>query len=126
MSTFDRVRLRRIVYDELHHVRAYRQALRNGELAPAEAERAKAWVRVADELIACLREEDYGATKIRFVEDLFGLTRRPAGSARYVYMRTSEREHVSFAGVRQWRDNVLFTASILAVKHGAVNLSDAR
>lgn len=124
MSTFNRVRLRRIVYDELHHVRAYRQALRKGETFPPETQRMEAWVRVADDLLACLREEDDGAAKIRFVEDLFGITRRPAGSARYVYMRTSEREHVSFAGVRQWRDNVLFTASILAVRHGAISLSD--
>ena len=79
---------------------------------------------VADDLLACLREEPDGAAKIRFVEDLFGITRRPAGSARYVYMRTSEREHVSFAGVRQWRDNVLFTASVLAIYHEAVYLSD--
>ena len=104
-------------------MRAYRQALRKGELAPADAERAEAWVHVADDLLACLREEADGDAKVRFVEDLFGLTRRPAGSARYVYMRTSEREHVSFAGVRQWRDNVLFTASLLAMWYGAINLS---
>lgn len=127
MSTFNRVRLRRIVYDELYHVRAYRQAVRKGEWEyETDRVHAEAWVRVADELLACLRDEPGGAAKIRFVEDLFGLTRRPAGSARYVYMRTSEREHVSFATVRTWRDSVLFTASILAVQYGAVYLSDVQ
>lgn len=118
------MRLRKIVYDELHNVRAYRQALRNGVDDDDERLRMMAWVRTGDDLLAITKAEPDGERKARFVNELFGLTRRSPGTARFVYSRTVQREHVSYSGVKVWRDNALFIASILAVEHGAIDLSD--
>ena len=121
---FDRVRLRRHVYDELHNVRAYRQTLKKpGAVDAKEADRMRAWIRTGDDLLSTLRSEPDGDRKSRFADDLFGITHRTPGNARYVYSRTVAREHVSYPGVKVWRDNALFIASVLAVRHGAIDLS---
>lgn len=123
MSCFNRVRLRKIVYDELHHVRTYRQTIKHAAADEGELIRMRAWVRVADDLLMITKAEPDGDRKARFVDELFGLTRRSPGTARYVYSRTVAREHVSFSGVKVWRDNALFIASILAIEHHAIDLS---
>ena len=120
---FDRVRLRRQVYEELRKVRGYRQALRKDVEDDYERLRMQAWVRVADDLLAITRAEADGDRKARFVDELYGLTRRSPGSVRFVFSRTVAREHVSYAGVKVWRDNALFIASVLAIEHGAIDLS---
>lgn len=123
MSRFNRVRLRKIVYDELHHVRTYRQAIKRDAADEGELIRMRAWIRVADDLLMITKAEPDGDRKARFVDELFGLTRRSPGTARFVYSRTVAREHVSFSGVKVWRDNALFIASILAIEHHAIDLT---
>ena len=120
---FDRVRLRRHVYEQLRKVRSYRQALRKCECSDEERLHMQAWVRVSDDLLAITRAEPDGERKARFVDELYGLTRRSPGSARFVFSRTVAREHVSYAGVKVWRDNALFIASVLAVECHAIDLS---
>ena len=120
---FKRVQLRRMVYTELRNVRAYRQALRKDECTDDERLRMQAWVKVGDDLLEITRAEPDGERKARFVDELFGLTRRPPGNARYVYSRTVSRDHVSYSGVKVWRDNALFIASVLAVECHAIDLS---
>ena len=85
---FDRVRLRRQVYEELRKVRGYRQALRKDVEDDYERLRMQAWVRVADDLLAITRAEPDGDRKARFVDELYGLTRRSPGSVRFVFSRT--------------------------------------
>jgi hypothetical protein len=120
---FKRVKLRRVVYTELRNVRAYRQALRKDVEDDDERLRMQAWVKVGDDLLAITRAEPDGDRKARFVDELFGITRRPPGNARFVYSRTVNRDHVSYSGVKVWRDNALFIASVLAVDAGAIDLS---
>lgn len=82
-----------------------------------------AWVRVADELLSVLRDEPDGKQKARFVDELYGLHRRPYGSVRYVFSRAMDALHMSAAGLERWQDNAIFIASILAVEYGAINVS---
>ena len=79
------------------------------------------WVRVADELLASLREE--GEDRAAFIDALYGITRRPIGSGRFVFSVSMHRYHMSASGLERWRENAVFTASILAVQYGAINLS---
>lgn len=120
---YNRVRLRRVVFAELHNVRAYRQELREKSAPPWDVERMQAWVRVADDLLAFTRDESSGKCKAQFIDEFFGLTRRSPGSSRYVCMRAVDRCHASYDGVLRWRDDAVFTAALLAVQYGAVDLS---
>lgn len=118
----NRQRIRRTVCSELRKVRSYRQALRKNERMPADRRAyMSTWVRVADELLASLREE--GEDRAAFIDALYGITRRPIGSGRFVFSVSMHRYHMSASGLERWRENAVFTASILAVQYGAINLS---
>lgn len=119
----NRQRIRRTVCAELRQVRSYRQALRTPELIPADRrEYMRTWVRVADDMLASIRED--GEDRAGFVDALYGITRRPIGSGRYVFNVCMHKYHMSTAGLERWRDNAVFIASILAVVYGAIDLSD--
>lgn len=78
-------------------------------------------VRIADDMIACMRED--GEDRARFIDALYGITRRPFGSSRYVFTIFGDRLHMSVAGLERWRENAVFTAPILAIQYGAIDLS---
>ena len=118
---YNRSQLRKKVCSELRRVRSYRQALRKGEHTDRH-EYMRTWVRVADALLASLREE--GEDRAAFIDALYGITRRPIGSGRYVFSVSMHRYHMSASGLERWRENAVFTACILAVQYGAINLSD--
>lgn len=119
----ERYKIRRTVIGELRNTHDYRRALCSASVSPDERARMSAWVRVADELRIELRAEADGDAKVQFAEEMFGLLcrRRPM---RDVYASMSMRYHVSEDGLKRWRDAIIFTASILAVRCGAINLSD--
>ena len=122
----DRVLLRREVLAELRNVRTYRQALRTPEAyTHAERVRMSAWVCVSEELLQILAQEHDGKNKAEYASELYGLKHKPRGSARYVNAVSMHKYHMSEDGLRRWRDNALFCASILAVKHHAIDLSSA-
>lgn len=122
----DRVLLRREVLAELRNVRTYRQALRTPEAyTHAERVRMSAWVCVSDDLIEIMLAEHDGKNKAEYVSELYGLRHKPRGSARYINAVSMHKYHMSEDGLRRWRDNALFCASILAVKHKAIDLSSA-
>lgn len=83
----------------------------------------RTWVRVADDTIACLKEEAGGEDKASFFDALYGISRRPLGSGRYVFSVSMHKYHMSASGLERWRDNAVFTASLLAIKYGAIDLS---
>jgi len=120
----DRSRFRRTVWTELYNVRKYRQALRKSDaLADDERLRMTAWVKVADEMLSILKSEPDGKSKAAFIDELYGLHRRPRGSVRYVFARAVLEYNMSESGLDRWQDNAVFIACILAVKHGAIDLS---
>lgn len=124
MSTFNRARVRRIVCEQLRRTYAYRQALQHADdLNPDGVAFMASWVRVADELLDSLRSEPDGKGRVWFAIQMFGLDgkRQPM---RYTYARAVNKLHVSEDGLKRWREAILFTASILAVKHGAIDLSN--
>ena len=120
-----RRKLRRTVLQELRKVRSYRHALRTPDAIPREErERMEAWVRVGDDLLLMLREEEaFGRSLARYADALYGITRRPIGSERYVTTWAMDTFHMSEAGLRCWKDMTVYSASILALAHGAINLS---
>lgn len=120
MSRVNRIALRRTVCAELRNVRSYRRALRDGERTDRH-EHMRAWVRVADDMLDCMRDD--GEDRARFIDALYGITRRPFGSSRYVFTIFGDRLHMSVAGLERWRENAVFTASILAIQYGAIDLS---
>ena len=116
----NRQRIRRTVCAELRKVRSYRQALRTPDRIPTDRrEHMRVWVRVADDMLASIRED--GEDRAAFVDALYGITRRPVGSGRYVFSVSMHKYHMSASGLERWRDNAVFTASILAVLYGAIN-----
>lgn len=123
MSKLNRVRVRRTVCDELRRTHAYRQALQHPEgIEPDGIEFMQAWVKVADDLLESLRQEPDGKSRAEFACDMFGLKGRRQ-PMRYVYARAERLYHVSEDGLKRWRESIVFTASILAVKHSAIDLS---
>lgn len=84
-------------------------------------EHMRMWVRVADEMLDSMRED--GEDRARFIDALYGITRRPFGTSRYVFTRFGDQYHMSAAGLERWRENAVFTASILAIQYGAIDLS---
>ena len=124
MSTVNRSRFRRHVCNELRRVRSYRNALRKNErMSARERERIVTWIRIADETLESLRSEPDGKNKSRFFDDLYGLTRRSSGNARYVYTRSEELFSMSWSGLERWRENGVFIASILSIQYGMIDLS---
>ena len=120
----DRAWIKREVRSGLSNVRTYRQALRTPE-AYARDERIhmRAWVSVYEELAESLRTESDGDNKVSYINELYGIKHKPIGSARYINAMSMHAYHMSEDGLRRWRENALFSASVLAVKHGAIDLS---
>lgn len=119
----DRLTIRRKVIGELWNVRNYRQAMRTCKDAH-ERTRMSAWVRVADDTLASLRDEYNGQNIERYIDEYFGLRKPPKGNTRYVTMKAMDRYHMSEDGLRRWRDAAVYNASILAVSYGVIDLSN--
>jgi hypothetical protein len=118
------VRLRLTVCSELRKVLSYRKALRDPDKLTAEDRtHMEAWVKVADELLEVLLDEPDGKRKAYFVNNLFGLRHKPPGSAKFVTSKCMHTMHVSEGGLNRWRDSAIYSASILALQHGAIDLS---
>lgn len=121
---FNRVRLRKTVCSELRNVLSYRRALRNPEkLTEEERAHMLAWVKVSDDLLDSLLHEPDGEKKAYFVNNLFGLRHRPPGSAKFVFSKCVHSIHVSEDGLKRWRDAAVYSATILALQYGAIDLT---
>ena len=122
-TMLDRRAIRQTVYDELRRSYQYREALKHpAEISPKELKRMRAWIAVADELIETLQREPDGKARAAYASDVFSLSGKRQ-SMRYVNARSSIKFHMSEDGLRKWKDQAVFTASILAVLYGAVDLS---
>ena len=82
----------------------------------------RAWIAVADELIETLRQEPDGKARAAYAVDVFSLSGKRQ-SMRYINARSSIKYHMSEDGLRKWKETAVFTASILAVQRGAIDLS---
>lgn len=120
----DRAKIRREVAKELRNIRTYRQALRTPEIHTRDERiRMRAWLSVYEELVESLSAEPDGKLKVEYINELFGIKHKPIGSGKYIKARAMHMYHMSEDGLRRWRDNALFTVSVLAVKYGAIDLS---
>lgn len=120
----DRSKLRREVANELRNVRTYRQALRTPERYwHAERVHMNACLSMYEELVESLRSEPEGEHKVEYLNELYGIKHKPVGSARFINALSMHAYHMSEDGLRRWRDNALFSASVLAVKYGVIDLS---
>lgn len=120
----DRAKIRREVRNGLSNVRTYRQALRTPETYTRdERERMRAWLSVYDELAESLKAENDGDNKLSYINELYGIRHKPIGSPKYINAVSMHAYHMSEDGLRRWRDNAVFIASVLAVKYCAVDLS---
>lgn len=119
----NRCSVRRLINNELHRVRGYRDLISSSAVGsisvePTSIETARSWVQVADMMVASLKAED--EEKARFAVMLFGLESVPVGNVRRVMSVASAKFNRSIDGLYVWRSDALYLASIYAAQLGLI------